>query len=58
MIRTFENLIHNYFKYRQQKTTLEEILALVPANYFHTVKHIVLYYAQKYSPAKKWDRVI
>jgi radical SAM superfamily enzyme YgiQ (UPF0313 family) len=51
-----ENLICNYFKYRQQ-TTLEEILAQVPANYFHTVKHIVLYYAQKYSPTKKWDRV-
>lgn len=58
MIRTFENLIHNYFKYRQQKTTLDKILALVPDNYFHTVKHIISYYTQKYSPAKKWDRVI
>jgi hypothetical protein len=53
---TIENHLRDYFKYRKQ-TTLEKILTLVPDNYFHTVKHIVLYYAQKYSAAKKWDRV-
>jgi len=51
-----EKILRGYFKDRQQ-TTLDKILTLVPDNYFHTVKHIISYYTQKYSPAKKWDRV-
>jgi hypothetical protein len=52
----FENLVRDYLKYRHQ-TTLQEILELVPSGYLHTVKHILLYYATRYSPEKKWNRV-
>jgi len=52
----FENLVRDYLKYRHQ-TTLQEILKLVPSGYIHTVKHILLYYATRYSSEKKWDRV-
>lgn len=52
----FENFVRDYLKYRRQ-TTLQEILELVPSGYFHTVKHILLYYTTRYSPEKKWDRV-
>ncbi|MDM8560934.1 hypothetical protein [Candidatus Parabeggiatoa sp. HSG14] len=51
-----ENLVRDYLKYRHQ-TTLQEVLELVPSGYFHTVKHILLYYATRYSPERKWDRI-
>jgi hypothetical protein len=52
-----ENQIHDYLKNRGKTIKLQEILELIPTNYFHTVKHIISYYATQYLPEKKFDRV-
>ena len=52
----FENLVRDYLK-RRRIAVRQEILNLVPEGYFHIVENHLLYYAMKYSPGKKWDRV-
>ncbi|MCI5130574.1 MAG: hypothetical protein D3904_03410, partial [Candidatus Electrothrix sp. EH2] len=52
----FEKLVWDYMKYRRIKIR-QNILELVPKDYFFIVHHHLVCYATKYLPEKKWDRV-
>ncbi|MCI5179701.1 MAG: hypothetical protein D3911_10380 [Candidatus Electrothrix sp. AW3_4] len=52
----FERLVWDYIKYRRIKIR-QNILELVPKDYFFIVHHHLVCYANKYLPEKKWDRV-
>ncbi|MCI5191069.1 MAG: hypothetical protein D3905_15035, partial [Candidatus Electrothrix sp. AS4_5] len=52
----FERLVWDYMKYRRIKIR-QNILKLVPKDYFFIVHQHLVYYATKYLPEKKWDRV-
>lgn len=52
----FEELVQEYLKSRLIATR-KKILEYVPDGNFHIVKHHLVYYAWKYQPERKWDRV-
>jgi hypothetical protein len=52
----FESLVFEYMKYRRVKIR-QNILELLPNGYFFIVYNHLVYYATKYLPEKKWDRI-
>lgn len=52
----FEELVREYLK-SHQIATRQRILEFVPEGNSYIVKHHLVYYAWKYQPERKWDRV-
>jgi len=50
------SLIRNYLKYRHNDI-LSDILNLTPFDYIYTVENNLRYFAHKFKPQKKWDRI-